>query len=69
MSYANGQLVKFSRLGQGKRNDARIHAREIDNPEMFIDTPNARGNFDYLIEREKDGITKRLFCQEFEISL
>jgi hypothetical protein len=67
MKYAIGQIVEFTRLGQGKYQKAQILERKIDNPKRFIDTPNAKGNFDYLIEIQNNGRSEQVFCQEFEL--
>ena len=67
MKYAIGQIVEFARLRQGKYIKAQILERKIDNPKNFINTPNAKGNFDYLIEIQNNGKTEQIFCQEFEL--
>ena len=67
MKFLIGQTVEFARLGQGEYIKAQILERKIDNPKGFINTPNAKGNFDYLIEIQNNGKTEQVFCQEFEL--
>lgn len=67
MPFKVGQKVTFSPLGVGKKESAIIIERGIDHPKGYINTPNAKGNFDYLVSVERYGKTEHVFCKENEL--
>lgn len=68
MPYNQGEQVLFKAIN-ARVYPARILYRKIDFENLYIDTPNAKGNFDYLVEYElESGFTNVSFCMEGDLS-
>lgn len=67
MNYIVGQKVLFSPLNKGEKEQAIIIERGVDYLKGYIDTPNAKGRFDYLISVERNGKNENVFCMKDEL--
>lgn len=68
MSYQVGEKVIFKAIDSNSY-PAKILYRKIDFLNLAIDIPNAKGNFDYLIEYElTNGFTNISFCMEDDLN-
>lgn len=66
MEYKIGQEL-IRTLPNGKTEIVTILRRAVDFENGFIDVPEGKGNFDYLVSVEKNGEKK--YCQKGELSL
>lgn len=66
MSFAKGQGAVYTDL-KGIKYKAKILERKQDYKKGFINTFNAKGNFDYLIEIVKKGKVEQIFCSEKDL--
>jgi hypothetical protein len=61
MEYKINQEITFNSL-DGKKHKAKIIARKEDFQKGSTRTPNASGNYDYLITYEENGKIEQKFC-------
>lgn len=68
MQFNQGEQVLFKAIN-AQIYPARILYRKIDFKNLSIDTPNAKGNFDYLVEYElESGFRNISFCMEDDLT-
>ncbi len=66
MSFVKGQSVIYTDLNRNQF-EGKVIERKADFKEGYIDTFNAKGNFDYLVDINIKGTIKRIFCSEGDL--
>lgn len=67
MTYSVGQKLIYT-SPNGKKEKVTIDKRKVDYKDGFIDEPNYKGTFDYIVEVERNGESENIFCQHKELS-